>query len=127
MKPSIRHNPVQAALPDFRNLGVWLRIILGANVLALLWVFARNNDFRLFADEFMAVTLWVDPPLFVLLPMLHACSPSLANLPLVWGRAAVLAMVVAVSTLEHLALAPVLPSQTPAVILHAAACALLTG
>ena len=35
MRPIIRQNPVPLALPDFRNLGTVLRILLAANALAL--------------------------------------------------------------------------------------------
>ena len=91
MTPSIRHNPLSTALPDFRNLGVWLRILLGANLLGLLWVLARNNDWRLLPGEFVDIALWLEPPLFLLLPLFHLLSPWLGALP---GRLAHLAIVV---------------------------------
>jgi two-component system sensor histidine kinase AlgZ len=91
MSPSIRHKPVDTALPDFRNLGVWLRILLGANLLGLLWVLARNEDWRRLVAEFVDIALWLEPPLFVLLPMLHLLNPQLAALPQRIGRFAVVA------------------------------------
>ena len=33
--PSIKQNPSAQRLPDFRNLGVMLRLLLGVNLLAL--------------------------------------------------------------------------------------------
>ena len=33
--PSIKQNPAGQTLPDFRNFGVMLRILLGVNLLAL--------------------------------------------------------------------------------------------
>ena len=33
--PSIKQNPATQRLPDFRNLGVMLRLLIGVNLLAL--------------------------------------------------------------------------------------------
>ena len=102
MNPSIRHNPVTTALPDFRNLGVWLRILLGTNLLGLLWVLARNTDWRLLPDEFIDIALWLEPPLFLLLPLLHLINPWLAALPQRLGRIAVVGLVLLVVAAQHL-------------------------
>ena len=102
MTPSIRHNPLSTALPDFRNLGVWLRILLGANLLGLLWVLARNNDWRLLPGEFVDIALWLEPPLFLLLPLLHLFSPWLGALPGRLGYLAVLALTLLVVGAQHL-------------------------
>lgn len=101
MAPSIRHNPVATALPDFRNLGVWLRILLGANLLGLLWVLARNSDWRLLPGEFIDIALWLEPPLFLLLPLLHLLSPWLAKLPQRVGRTSVILLVLLVVGAQH--------------------------
>jgi two-component system, LytTR family, sensor histidine kinase AlgZ len=103
MAPSIRHNPVATALPDFRNLGVWLRILLGSNLLGLLWVLARNNDWHQLIAEFIDIALWLEPPLFVLLPLLHLSNPWLAALPHRFGKLAVMALVLLVVGVQHLA------------------------
>jgi two-component system sensor histidine kinase AlgZ len=102
MTPSIRHNPALTALPDFRNLGVWLRILLGSNLLGLLWVLARNEDWHLLANEFVELALWLEPPLFVLLPLLHLLSPRLSALPHRLGRLGVLGLTLLVAVLQHL-------------------------
>ncbi|HTJ96582.1 MAG TPA: histidine kinase [Rhodocyclaceae bacterium] len=101
MKPSIRHNPTPTALPDFRNLGVWLRILLGTNLLGLLWVLARNNDWSLLSGEFVELALWIEPPLFVLLPLLHLLNPWLGKLPPRVGRAALLFLIGLVAGAQH--------------------------
>lgn len=102
MNPSIRHKPVVTALPDFRNLGVWLRVLLGANLLGFLWVLARNADWQRLPDEFVDIALWLEPPLFVILPLLHALAPALARLQPRLGRALVLALTLGVVSLQHL-------------------------
>lgn len=104
MAPSIRHNPLSTALPDFRNLGVWLRILLGVNLLGLLWVLARNNNWRLLSSEFVDAALWLEPPLFVLLPLLHLLSPRLESLSPRIGRSVVIALVLLVAGMQHLLL-----------------------
>ena len=102
MTPSIRHNPLSTALPDFRNLGVWLRILLGANLLGLLWVLARNNDWRLLPGEFVDIALWLEPPLFLLLPLFHLLSPWLGALPGRLAHLAIVALTLLVVGAQHL-------------------------
>src|SRR5690606_4043602 len=102
MSPSIRHNLLATALPDFRNLGVWLRILLGANLLGLLWVLVRNSDWRLLPGEFVDIALWLEPPLFLLLPLLHLLHPWLAGLPPRLGQLAVLLLSMLVVAAQHL-------------------------
>ena len=125
MESSIRHNPSLTALPDFRNLGVWLRILLGVNVLGLLWALARNTHFADLPVEFIEAALWLEPPLFLILPLLHLLNPQLANLPLNQGRLAVLALVVIVVTLQHLLLIQVVSTTTTWALLRAACWGLL--
>ena len=102
MSPSIRHNLLATALPDFRNLGVWLRILLGANLLGLLWVLVRNSDWQLLPGEFVDIALWLEPPLFLLLPILHLLHPWLAGLPPRLGQLAVLLLSMLVVAAQHL-------------------------
>ncbi|HWV18500.1 MAG TPA: histidine kinase [Rhodocyclaceae bacterium] len=102
MSPSIRHNLVATALPDFRNLGVWLRILLGANLLGLLWVLVRNSDWQLLPGEFIDIALWLEPPLFLLLPILHLLHPWLVGLPPRLGQLAVLLLSMLVVAAQHL-------------------------
>lgn len=120
MAPSIRHKPLSAALPDFRNLGVWLRILIGINLLGLLWVLARNSDWRLLSDEFIDAALWLEPPLFVLLPLFHLLNDRLAALPQRSGRVVVTVMVMLVAAAQHLLFASLLNGPSAGTgLLHA--------
>ncbi|HWT54564.1 MAG TPA: histidine kinase [Rhodocyclaceae bacterium] len=101
MSPSIRHNLLATALPDFRNLGVWLRILLGANLLGLLWVLARNGDLRQLPSEFVDIALWLEPPLFVVLPLLHLLNPWLAATHPVRGKLLVMSLILLVVGAQH--------------------------
>lgn len=102
MSPSIRHNLLATALPDFRNLGVWLRVLLGANLLGLLWVLVRNNEWPQLPGEFVDIALWLEPPLFLLLPLLHLLHPWLASLPARFGQLAVVLLAMLVVGAQHL-------------------------
>ena len=44
MAAIIRQNPIQPALPDFRNLGTILRILVAVNLGAALVAFARAQQ-----------------------------------------------------------------------------------
>lgn len=102
MSPSIRHNLLATALPDFRNLGVWLRILLGVNLLGLLWALARNGDWQLLPGEFVDIALWLEPPLFVILPALHLLNPWLASLPPRLSKLGLIFLVALVVGAQHL-------------------------
>lgn len=128
MKPSIRHNPAPTALPDFRNLGVWLRLLLGVNLLALLWVLARNTAFATIPDEFVDLALWVEPVLFVLLPLLHVLQPSLTRLRLSIAHLVVLGLAVVVTLCVHVLLSGALGlALTPDTLLRATLWSSLAG
>lgn len=111
MNSSIRHIPAPAALPDFRNLGVWLRTLLGVNFLGLLWVLARNRDLIALPGEFVDVTLWLEPPMFVLLPLLHAIQPLLARLSLRKAQGVILGLIVLAACAMHLFFGRYLPQD----------------
>ena len=48
------------ALPDFRNLGVVLRILLLVNGLAVVAVLLRNADVSLLSDELLDMAMRVE-------------------------------------------------------------------
>ena len=81
MRSIIRQNALQPALPDFRNLGVILRILVAVNAGALVVSFAREtNPAAVFADWTLATTM-VEPFLFLVLAILWLAAPRLSRLP----------------------------------------------
>jgi two-component system sensor histidine kinase AlgZ len=58
---SIKENPYSPRLPDFCNLGTWLRVLLAANGLALLAALARNRELAGLAGEFTELAVLVEP------------------------------------------------------------------
>jgi two-component system sensor histidine kinase AlgZ len=112
MRSIIRQNVNPPALPDFRNMGVILRILVAVNAGALAASFAREtNPAAMFADWTIATTM-VEPVLFVVLAILWAGSPRLARLPYATALAVVAVLAVA-ATLAYLPLYRQLVPQTP--------------
>jgi len=94
---SIRQNDLPDALPDFRNLGVILRILLSANALALVFVLARSRDIGEFAARVTEIAWPLEPVLLVVLIVLYAGSTLLGRLAYFHGLLAVFAIVLAVT------------------------------
>jgi two-component system sensor histidine kinase AlgZ len=103
---SIRHSLRMGAslgapsLPDFGNLGVWLRILLGVNGLALLAALVANQRLADLPGEMSALAVHVEPPLIVSLLLLNLARPLLqrrAGWPVLLGVLALVLLVVATS------------------------------
>jgi len=77
-------------LPNFRNLGVWLRILLSANGLAALVTLAGNRQWLALSGELALASASVEPPLIASLLLLHAVQRLLERLPYRAGAALVL-------------------------------------
>ena len=90
MQTIIRQNGHhQPALPDFRNLGTVLRILVAVNAGAALYAFAREPSPARWFAELSAVVGAVEPYLFLVLAILWVASPRLARLPYRTGIAIV--------------------------------------
>ena len=90
---SIRQNEYPDALPDFRNLGVHARVLVGVNVLALADALAHAPTIAEAANRFMASATTVEPLLVLVLAVLFMLTPALARLTYPTGCAAVLGVV----------------------------------
>jgi two-component system sensor histidine kinase AlgZ len=102
---SIKQNFAADAAPDFRNLGVVARILLGANALAFAAVLVAAPGWGPALERFMLVAARMEPALAFTLVLLYALSPTLARLGYRQGVAAVVAIALAVSGALHLAVA----------------------
>ena len=102
---SIKQNFSADALPDFRNLGVVARILLGVNALAFAAVLVAAPGWGAALESFVLVAARLEPALAVALAVLYAVSPALARLRYWQGAAAVVAISLAVSGALHLATA----------------------
>lgn len=79
MSIPLRHAPF--ALPDFRNRGVWLRLLLAANALLLLAALVGNRTPERLPLEIAALAAWVEPALLLTLAALFVLAPRLQRLP----------------------------------------------
>ena len=78
-------------MPDFRNMGSWLRVLLAVNVGALLVTLAANREWRYFPAEFIESAALVEPAALAALVLLTLIGGRLASMPKGWGVAVVLA------------------------------------
>lgn len=111
---SIKQNPqlagrvrYQGALPDFRNLGVVLRILLLVNVLALLAVLVRNAEEAHVGSELLDMAMRVEFPLILSVAVLFLAQPLLARLPAPGGLIVVSGVVLVVAAVVHALLRPI--------------------
>ena len=68
-------------LPDFANLGVWLRILLGVNLLAGLAALAANHQFSELPGELAQLAGFVELPLIASLLILRILHRPLKLMP----------------------------------------------
>jgi two-component system sensor histidine kinase AlgZ len=102
----IRQNVQPDALPDFRNLGVIARIVIGAHVLALGAVVFAEPGWTLMPERIMRTAVLLEPVLLASLVTLYFASSGLARLPYWAGCACVLGLVLALAWAAHLQFAP---------------------
>jgi two-component system, LytTR family, sensor histidine kinase AlgZ len=102
--PSIRQNAYPDVLPDFRNLAVMARVLVGVNGLALAGALYATNAFAPAFERFMYAAAFLEPLLLVELIVLFAASASLGRLRYWVGCAVVVAIVTLVAGIYHGAL-----------------------
>ncbi len=101
---SIRQDVSADFLPDFRNLGVVARTLVGVNALAFGAALLSSRDLTQAAERFMQSAVVIEPLLIATMIGLFALSALLARLPYLAGCAAVIALVLALAFAVHAAL-----------------------
>ncbi|MCK9259553.1 MAG: histidine kinase [Azoarcus sp.] len=81
--------PAYAARPDFRNLGVILRLLLAVNLLAVLTVLVRVDDPGMLLPELVLMAGRVELPLFLSVLLLYSLALRLHALTAEWSFAGV--------------------------------------
>jgi two-component system sensor histidine kinase AlgZ len=71
----------QTALPDFRNLGILLRVVLAAQVLGMAAAVVEAPGLGDAFGVFIGYAAYLEPPLLLSLLLLFLAAPKLANLP----------------------------------------------
>ena len=116
----IRQNVQPDALPDFRNLGVIARIVIGAHLLALGAVVYAEPAWSAMLERYMRAAVLLEPVLLATLVVLYFGSDSVGHLPYWTGCAAVLALVVALAALAQAYFEPGAAASTPRALALAA-------
>lgn len=93
---SIPLRPPAFRLPDFRNQGVWLRLLLAANALMLGAALAGSRSLARLPAELAELAALVEPALLLTLALLYLAMPWLQRLPARSGLLAAAAFAVAV-------------------------------
>ncbi len=102
-------NAYGSALPNFRNLGILLRIVLSVNVVALLVVIVKSPALAALGAQLTEVAAVVEPLLILTLVVLYILNGALARLPYAAGVAVVLALVLVLTTVLYAAARQLVP------------------
>jgi two-component system sensor histidine kinase AlgZ len=129
---SINQNALSNALPDFRNLGVIARVLVGVNLLAFGAVLAAAAGWDDLLDRLMRAAAFIEPILLASVLVLVVLSPLLTRLRFGAGAGVVLVLVAGITALAMLGVARVygvpLGDELPqALLLAAIATAVLLG
>jgi len=89
---SIRHFPATHPLPDWRNFGVMLRVLLGINGLAALAALIQAPAIGKWLESYLQMAAIVEPLLLVSLGLLALLRDALWRLPLRIGQALVIGL-----------------------------------
>jgi len=107
--PSINQNTHPSRLPDFRNLGVILRILVVIVAMAALAAVARSPSWPGFWNAFALTVATLQPILLVSILALAAAQPMLAKLPYGQAVATVIAVELVITVGVYFVLQRVLP------------------
>jgi two-component system sensor histidine kinase AlgZ len=128
MRAIINQNPFPARLPDLRNLGTVLRILLAVNGLALVAALVRETRWEAFSATWFGMTAIVEPHLLANLLLLYALAPWLERMPYRTGVIMILALTLATTVaLDALLAAVGVAAGPPGVLRHALFSLLATG
>jgi two-component system sensor histidine kinase AlgZ len=123
--PSIRQNPYPEALPDFRNLGVTARALIGVNLLALAAMLFTETDWGNLPSAFVMKAALFEPPLVASLALLYIGTPWLLRMPYWSGCMVVVAVVLASASATHVVMGEISQGSLARTLLLAASTAIV--
>jgi two-component system sensor histidine kinase AlgZ len=118
MARSINQNAYTSALPNFRNLGVLLRILLVVNVAAAATAILKTVYWRAAWTELIEISALVQPLLILSLLTLVVANDALRRLPGQLGVIAVIAIELALTTLLYKVGIPLIAATEPVPLLR---------
>jgi two-component system sensor histidine kinase AlgZ len=89
---SIKHYAHGHPLPDFRNFGVMLRILLGVNLFVLAAALAQSRGIGEWMGRYIILSAWAEPLLLSDLVLLWMSARAIRLLPVRAGQAVVVAL-----------------------------------
>jgi two-component system sensor histidine kinase AlgZ len=111
--PSIRQSAYPDLLPDFRNLAVMARVLVGVNALALAGACYASPALGPALDRFIRAAAFLEPLLLIELMALIAASPWLVRLPYWLGCGCIIVLVTALAGAYHAAIRSVAGEAMP--------------
>ncbi|MDQ2963029.1 MAG: histidine kinase [Pseudomonadota bacterium] len=126
MRAIINQKPDLPRLPELRNLGTVLRILLAVNGLALVAVFARELRWEALPPAWLDAAAIVEPHLLASLLLLYALAPWLERMAYRTGAIVILALTLGVTLALDALFATLGFDEGPALVLRHAAFSLLT-
>jgi two-component system sensor histidine kinase AlgZ len=99
--PSINQNAYSGALPNFRNLGILLRILLLVNGVCLIAAAVKSASIQQTFQEFTAIAAQVEPILILSMLVLMLANPWLGKLPFYRGAVIVVLLELALASLVY--------------------------
>ncbi len=118
MRTSINQNRIPLSLPELRNLGTILRILLLVNAIVMIAAFVREEHGPAIFDAWVQMSATVEPHLLLELLILYLLAPWLERAPYAVGAASVLAVTLAVGLAFNTALAALAPEMTTRAMLR---------
>ena len=91
--PSIRQSAYLDVLPDFRNVGIIARVLLGVNAAVLAGVIFAEPSLAQALERFVQAAALLEPLLLVVTVLLFIVSPALRRLSYPTGCATLLGLV----------------------------------
>jgi two-component system sensor histidine kinase AlgZ len=113
MQPIIRQKTAQPALPDFRNLGTILRILIAVNGVAAVGALLAVSEWTQWSSAWLDAVGLLEPHLLTTVMLLWLLQPALARLNGGAAVAVVIAVALSVVAVLHVLLQQVV-SLTPA-------------
>jgi two-component system sensor histidine kinase AlgZ len=114
----IRQNTIALELPDFRNLGTVLRVVLAVNAMTAAAALVREPQFGLWAAQWLEMSATVEPHLIFELAVLYAIAPWLSRQPAPTGALTIAALTVGVGFGVQTLIASQVPQPPLALLRH---------
>src|SRR3954469_10865682 len=124
---SINQNAYTSALPNFRNLGILLRILLIVNVCAIAMAIAKAPTLSQAWSQLVDMSAVLQPLIIIMLLVLVALNSFLQRLPYSFGIATIVSLVIGMTALVNVTIYSSDGDALAALDRHAALGVLTTG